>query len=157
MPFNRPKPSTLFRPASGREQYQKDSHEGNIQAEEVSDRASEGTGSGRISAAATPALRAARVLGDGGRKPEGGREKEGKGRKEHTVDITICPRPITCIYFFSPLARHLQALLQLGQQAAKLVLGRRGRVSHGIGTTVGRDDRPPRIDQQGEISPVPGL
>ena len=103
----------------------------------------------------------ARVLGDGGRKPEGGREKEDKGRaekkKEHTVDITICPRPITCIYFFSPLARHLQALLQLGQQAAELVLGRRGGVSHRIGTTVGRDDQRPQIDQQEEISPVPGL
>ncbi len=141
MPFVRPKPVIFFGPVNERRKHRKAvSEQQNQEAEEDPPEAGLGR-EGILTVSPLPAAgkawRAAKVLGEGGRKPARGRGREDRGRAEKKKRAyNRHPRPITCIYFFSPLAHHLQALLQLGQQAAEFVLGRRGGDRHGIGTTV---------------------
>ncbi len=84
--------------------------QGKNKAEEVSYPTPVDAGSGRISAAAARAWRAARILGDGGQKLAGGKGEEDRGRavnkKGHTMDLIIFPHPVTSVYFFSPPAQH---------------------------------------------------
>ncbi len=67
----------------------------------MSDPAPVGAGLGIIGPAAARAWRAARVLGEGARKPAGGKGKEDRGRavkkKGYTMDYTIIPRPVASI------------------------------------------------------------